>query len=70
MSLLQALREFFAGDVPTPCVKQCGLDLERRLCAGCGRRPEEIARWDQLPVKQKRKILRELPARLDEGRAG
>jgi len=52
-----------SGEVLDPCIKRCGIDLEVRLCLGCARRPEEIAQWNQLTVKRRRKILRELPER-------
>jgi len=65
MNVFSVLWEFVtqSGEVPDPCVKVCGIDLEKRLCVGCARRPEEIAEWNQLTARRRRKILSELPER-------
>lgn len=65
MKLLSALWNVVtqSGEVSDPCIKGCGIDLEIRLCLGCARKPEEIAQWNQLTVRRRRKILAELPER-------
>lgn len=54
--------------IETPCVKICALDPRARLCTGCGRTIEEIARWATLTPGDRRRIMAELPARLAEHR--
>ncbi|HEX6592787.1 MAG TPA: DUF1289 domain-containing protein [Moraxellaceae bacterium] len=40
----------------SPCIGLCRLD-EDRLCQGCLRHIDEIARWGLLPPDEQRKIL-------------
>jgi predicted Fe-S protein YdhL (DUF1289 family) len=49
--------------IETPCTKVCMLDPETRLCRGCGRSLEEIARWSGLPPEERRRVIDELPRR-------
>jgi len=50
--------------IETPCVKICTLDAQRRLCLGCGRTTDEIARWAGMTPAERRRVMGELPARL------
>jgi predicted Fe-S protein YdhL (DUF1289 family) len=50
--------------IETPCIKVCILDPESRLCRGCGRSLEEIARWSVLSAEERRRVVAELPRRL------
>jgi predicted Fe-S protein YdhL (DUF1289 family) len=34
--------------IPSPCVQICTLDPSGRLCLGCGRSLDEIARWSTM----------------------
>jgi len=51
--------------IETPCVKICVLDPKSGLCRGCGRNVDEIARWGRFSSEERRKIMGELPARLE-----
>lgn len=39
--------------VPSPCIKVCQLDAERRYCTACMRTLDEIAGWSQYSAGQK-----------------
>jgi predicted Fe-S protein YdhL (DUF1289 family) len=48
----------------TPCIRVCVVHPELRLCVGCGRTLDEIARWIALPNEERSRIMAELPPRL------
>jgi hypothetical protein len=48
--------------VSTPCINICTLDPASRLCTGCGRSLEEIARWGTMSEPQRLDIMRGLDA--------
>lgn len=50
-------------DPPSPCIRVCRLDADGRVCLGCGRTREEIARWRDAPPAERRAILARLAAR-------
>jgi predicted Fe-S protein YdhL (DUF1289 family) len=50
--------------ISTPCIKICAIDQVSRLCAGCGRSLEEIARWGAMTEAQRQDVMRVLPERL------
>jgi predicted Fe-S protein YdhL (DUF1289 family) len=50
--------------IETPCVKICTLDAQQRLCLGCGRTVDEIARWAGMTPDERRRVMNELPERL------
>jgi uncharacterized protein len=50
----------------SPCIKVCIIDERRGLCTGCGRTLAEIARWTTLTESDRRRIMSELPARLQQ----
>jgi predicted Fe-S protein YdhL (DUF1289 family) len=50
--------------IASPCTKVCTIDPASRLCHGCGRSLEEIARWASLTDGERERIMAELPARL------
>jgi predicted Fe-S protein YdhL (DUF1289 family) len=54
-----------AGGRPmeTPCIKVCVIDAASRACAGCNRTLAEIAGWSAMTDHERRRIMRELPAR-------
>ena len=60
------------NEIESPCVKVCVLHPEARLCLGCHRSGEEIARWSRYSPEERRRIIAELPARapLVAGRRG
>jgi predicted Fe-S protein YdhL (DUF1289 family) len=49
--------------VSSPCVKLCVIDPATRLCEGCARSLDEIARWSRLAEAQRRAIMAELEGR-------
>jgi predicted Fe-S protein YdhL (DUF1289 family) len=50
--------------IASPCTKVCTIDPASRLCAGCGRSLDEIARWMSLSDSERARIMTELPHRL------
>lgn len=52
--------------IATPCRKICVIDPASRLCEGCGRTLDEIARWLSLTHDERATIMRDLPRRLAE----
>lgn len=50
-------------EVESPCVKICVVHPQARLCTGCLRSIEEIARWSKMTPAERRAIMAELPAR-------
>jgi uncharacterized protein len=51
------------GDPASPCTAVCILDPASGLCRGCHRNIDEITRWPELGVEEKRRILADLPRR-------
>lgn len=60
------------NEIESPCVKICVLHPAARLCLGCHRSGEEIARWSRYSPEERRRIMADLPARapLVAGRRG
>lgn len=52
------------ASIESPCVKICTLDAQRRLCLGCGRTVDEIARWAGMTPDDRRRVMNTLPERL------
>jgi len=50
--------------ISSPCIKICTMDAASRLCTGCGRSLEEIARWGGLSEAERQQIMRALPERM------
>lgn len=48
--------------VESPCRKLCALDPATRVCTGCGRSLDEIARWGGMSDDEKRAVLRRIGA--------
>jgi predicted Fe-S protein YdhL (DUF1289 family) len=53
----------FRRAIVSPCINVCTMDAITRLCAGCGRKLEEITRWTSMSDGERAAIMRELPAR-------
>jgi uncharacterized protein len=49
--------------IESPCTNICTLDARSRLCLGCGRTVDEIARWAAMSADERARIMAELPAR-------
>ena len=50
-------------EIDSPCVKVCVLHPGAKLCMGCFRTGDEIARWSRMTPDERRTIMAELPAR-------
>ena len=50
-------------EIESPCVKICVIHPEARICIGCHRSGDEIARWSRLSSEDRRIIMADLPAR-------
>jgi predicted Fe-S protein YdhL (DUF1289 family) len=48
----------------SPCSQICVVHPGSRLCIGCGRSLDEIARWIELGHAERSRIMAQLPARL------
>ncbi|RKQ68871.1 hypothetical protein DES40_1646 [Litorimonas taeanensis] len=51
--------------IESPCKLICKLDLETRLCTGCGRSRDEIGAWMGYSRAERAFIMTQLKARLD-----
>lgn len=51
------------NEIESPCVKICVVHPETRLCTGCLRSIDEIARWSKMTPEERRGIMAELPTR-------
>ena len=51
-------------DIESPCIKVCVVDPASGFCIGCGRTREEIARWIDISVRERRRVMRALPERI------
>lgn len=49
--------------IESPCVNICMLHPETRLCVGCARTGDEIARWSRMSVEERRIVMDDLPSR-------
>lgn len=50
-------------EIESPCVKICVVHPEARLCVGCYRSIDEIARWSRMTPEARRAVMAELPGR-------
>jgi len=50
--------------IVSPCIKVCVMDPARRICVGCGRTLDEIARWGSMRDAERVEIMRTLEARV------
>ncbi len=53
------------GDVASPCIEVCVLDVAGRVCTGCYRTVGEIAAWGNLSNAQRARVIAALAARRD-----
>ena len=60
------------AEIESPCIKICVVHPETRLCTGCGRSMDEIARWSRMTSEERRAIMAELSSRsaAPKGRRG
>lgn len=50
-------------EVESPCVKVCVVHPEARICIGCHRTTDEIARWSGMSAEERRSVMEALPTR-------
>lgn len=50
-------------EIDSPCVKVCVIHPESRLCLGCHRTTDEIARWSKMTPEERAEITAALPGR-------
>jgi predicted Fe-S protein YdhL (DUF1289 family) len=50
--------------IESPCTQICVVHPVRKLCIGCGRTLDEIARWIDFDTAERARIMAQLPARL------
>lgn len=51
------------NEIDSPCVKVCVMHPGARLCMGCFRTGDEIARWSRMSPEERTAIMADLPAR-------
>lgn len=51
------------NEVESPCVKICVVHPQARICTGCLRSIDEIARWSRMTGEERREVLDALPDR-------
>ncbi len=51
------------NEIESPCVRICVVHPEARLCTGCLRSIDEIARWSRMSAEERRQIMAGLEAR-------
>ena len=50
-------------EVESPCVKVCVVHPTERICVGCLRSIDEIARWSRMEPAERQEIMEDLPER-------
>ena len=48
----------------TPCIAVCTIDPKTKLCFGCGRTLQEIARWHSMASAERLAVMEGLAARM------
>ena len=51
------------NEIESPCVRVCVVHPEARICTGCYRSIDEIARWSKMAPEERREIMAGLPDR-------
>ena len=51
------------AEIESPCVRICVVHPEARICVGCHRTVDEIARWGRMTPAERREVMATLPAR-------
>ncbi|MGA0925280.1 MAG: DUF1289 domain-containing protein [Lutimaribacter sp.] len=50
-------------EVASPCVKICVVHPQERICVGCFRTIDEIARWSRMGQDERQDVVNVLPGR-------
>lgn len=53
-------------EIASPCIKICMLHPEARICVGCYRTGEEIARWSAYTPAERERLMQTLPDRASQ----
>ena len=53
-------------EIESPCVRICVVHPEARICTGCYRTMDEIARWSRMSPEERSEIMATLPDRAPE----
>ena len=51
-------------EVDSPCLRICVIHPDAKICVGCHRTSEEIAKWSKYSHSERREILDNLPGRI------
>lgn len=51
------------NEIESPCVRICVVHPEARICTGCYRTMDEIARWSKMSHEERRDVMTTLPDR-------
>ncbi|MDA7963329.1 DUF1289 domain-containing protein [Ruegeria sp.] len=51
------------NEVESPCVQICVVHPTERICTGCYRTIDEIARWSKMDSSERAEIMQDLPDR-------
>lgn len=51
------------NEIDSPCVKVCVLHPGAKICIGCLRTGNEIARWSRYSADERKSIMEDLPSR-------
>lgn len=51
------------NEIESPCVRICVVHPEARICTGCYRTIDEIARWSKMNTEERREVMAALPDR-------
>ncbi|MGI9369499.1 MAG: DUF1289 domain-containing protein [Ruegeria sp.] len=51
------------NEVESPCIQICVMHPAERICTGCYRTIDEIARWSKMDSSERAEIMQDLAAR-------
>ncbi|WP_422027519.1 DUF1289 domain-containing protein [Roseovarius sp.] len=51
------------NEIESPCVRVCVVHPDARICTGCFRTVDEIARWSKMSAEERREIMAALADR-------
>ncbi len=51
------------NEIESPCVQICVVHPAERICTGCYRTVDEIARWSRMTSEERQAVMAELPER-------
>ena len=50
-------------EIESPCIQICVVHPTERICTGCYRTIDEIARWSKMDRSERTEIMQDLPGR-------